>query len=78
MLATGCATWVGGQAYDTDGDALSFGLEDATERRSCTEELASQEELLLEAVMTTERWTVQSQDEITFLGKTSLRLVRNS
>jgi hypothetical protein len=76
-LETGCATFVGEQGYDTDGDALSFGLEDATERRSCTEEMASQEEVLLEAVLTTERWAVRSQDEITFSGQPPLQLTRD-
>jgi heat shock protein HslJ len=76
VLVTGCASWVGGYGLDTDGDALSFGFDEATDQHPCTEETASQEEMLLEAVLTTERWTVQSQDEITFLGETSLQLER--
>lgn len=76
VLVTGCASWVGEYGLDTDGDALSFGLEEATDDRPCTEDVGAQEEMLLEAVLTTERWTVRSQDQITFLGETSLQLER--
>jgi heat shock protein HslJ len=76
VLMTGCAAWVGEYGLDTDGDALSFGLEEATDDQPCTEEVGAQEEMLLEAVLTTERWTVRSQDQITFLGETSLQLER--
>lgn len=76
VLVTGCASWVGEYGLDTDGEALGFGLEDATDEQPCTEEVGAQEEMLLQAVLTTERWTVHSQDEITFLGESSMRLSR--